>query len=835
MKRSFIGKLKQNVAEIAAPFVDLSPHSEEAIREVKRLQRNVGLAHQRGMKSVPPYLARSEHVLGEAISPSEPIKVVTPAYWRAAKWKYYPGEKRLRNVIAHEVAHQRLEALYDPLRIGHKPPFKSMRNNTVRIMKRSGIWKTMRKLGYALPLKTPLYATSDAEAALKSALRGNLASSVPITPALKSELKGDLAFGVPTATALKLEALSKLGPHKSRFRTILSAPSRLQSAEGRIFSTRRRLASKLGNPLIPLAEQQRASTRLPLLKKRLKRVQIRASRTPTGLPRYGLVAAIADAHMRGVDIPDRRARQLLGIPFYARVRPIRYAARKPPPSPLVEELGALRAAIKKRELTPESLRGRRRRTFFKDRLTGELWSRPGTLTHQDLGLQLAKTHNLTARESLRGRASKRNVVLWDLGMLFPGSGPKPLTRFDVKDTIDALRRQGYVAKKRVRAHVFPKTPTFARGLYAMSNQYAPENIRSLEGEMRQHKRPRRTRLQWHSRIFGGRGGLSSEELFRISQGKRSKTPVYIYPYVKTAPPEVNRILEETYRRHRKILAPQVATGRLTERESKKRAGIAAWQAVKRAGYKKVKKPMDVWEKQNYAFGRLKRWWKNIGTSPILEHQARLANRIARHPKVPRHIRKAAIKEAEELKKVTAVQARQARNLIVGAGVLPPIATMIGGAVLSRAMAPRQKEQYATLEQAKAVGEQIRRSVLRRGRVPNVVSIPVRGGYRRVRLTHRGEGIRAPAGLDPRKMLDIPAVQTEISELAVGALKQADLGVAKPTRRMIRFKRKPVWGKRALIAGGGVAAGSRLARGEEEPEPYARGAHKPLRIAGAAST
>ena len=133
------------------------------------------------------------------------------------------------------------------------------------------------------------------------------------------------------------------------------------------------------------------------------------------------------------------------------------------------------------------------------------------------------------------------------------------------------------------------------------SQYDPENVRTLEKEMRQHNVPSKTRLQWHSRVFGGSGGLKSEDIYKISRKKEAKKGVYIFPYVKTAPPEVNRILEETYRRHRKDLSSRVNAGDLTEREAKQRAAIASWAAVKRAGYRKVKKPMDVWEKQQQYF------------------------------------------------------------------------------------------------------------------------------------------------------------------------------------------------------------------------------------------
>jgi len=131
-------------------------------------------------------------------------------------------------------------------------------------------------------------------------------------------------------------------------------------------------------------------------------------------------------------------------------------------------------------------------------------------------------------------------------------------------------------------------------------QHNPKYIRTLEGELRQHKVPLRTRLQWLSRVFGGRGGLKSEDLYRISQKRKPAGPVYIYPYVKNAPPEVNRILEETYRRHREETRPLVEAGKLDERKAKTMAAIAAWTNVRKAGYRKVHKMQPTWEK--YAYG-----------------------------------------------------------------------------------------------------------------------------------------------------------------------------------------------------------------------------------------
>lgn len=123
----------------------------------------------------------------------------------------------------------------------------------------------------------------------------------------------------------------------------------------------------------------------------------------------------------------------------------------------------------------------------------------------------------------------------------------------------------------------------------------PKFVKTYFNELRQHKVPFRQRMQWLSRIYGGRGGYTSEELYKIVTGKTT-AGYYIFPFVKNAPPEVNRILERTYRKHRRGLAPKVAAGALTEKESKKISGIASWQAVKRAGYVKVTKPAPTWVK-----------------------------------------------------------------------------------------------------------------------------------------------------------------------------------------------------------------------------------------------
>jgi hypothetical protein len=63
--------------------------------------------------------------------------------------------------------------------------------------------------------------------------------------------------------------------------------------------------------------------------------------------------------------------------------------------------------------------------------------------------------------------------------------------------------------------------------------------------------------------------------------------------VKHAPPELNRILEETYRRHRKGSRAAVEAGTLTERRAKTNASIAAWTNVKKR-FRKERKMADVW-------------------------------------------------------------------------------------------------------------------------------------------------------------------------------------------------------------------------------------------------
>jgi len=119
---------------------------------------------------------------------------------------------------------------------------------------------------------------------------------------------------------------------------------------------------------------------------------------------------------------------------------------------------------------------------------------------------------------------------------------------------------------------------------AKKGRYAPEFIRSYFNELEQHGVPFRTRMQWLSRNYGGKGGYTSEELYKIATGKGVDS-YYIYPFVKNAPPEVNRILEQTYRTRRKAGA------------SKKVAGIIAWKKVRKAGYVQEKRMQPVWVKK----------------------------------------------------------------------------------------------------------------------------------------------------------------------------------------------------------------------------------------------
>ncbi|GAJ07481.1 unnamed protein product, partial [marine sediment metagenome] len=80
--------------------------------------------------------------------------------------------------------------------------------------------------------------------------------------------------------------------------------------------------------------------------------------------------------------------------------------------------------------------------------------------------------------------------------------------------------------------------------YALNDSRSPVYVRSYYNELKQHDVPHRTRMQWLSRVYGGRGGYTSEELYKIVTGRTPRGgSYYIYPFVKGAPPEVNRILE----------------------------------------------------------------------------------------------------------------------------------------------------------------------------------------------------------------------------------------------------------------------------------------------------
>lgn len=138
--------------------------------------------------------------------------------------------------------------------------------------------------------------------------------------------------------------------------------------------------------------------------------------------------------------------------------------------------------------------------------------------------------------------------------------------------------------------------------------YALEDTRYVKTyftEMKQHGVPFRTRMQWLSRVYGGRGGYTSEQLYEIVTGKSRSKPYYIFPFVKSAPPAVNRILEATYRRHRAQLAQKVEAGEMTDKEAKVAAAIASWAKVKQAGYIRKVKPRAAWVKKgSYAMNPL---------------------------------------------------------------------------------------------------------------------------------------------------------------------------------------------------------------------------------------
>ena len=373
------------------------------------------------------------------------------------------------------------------------------------------------------------------------------------------------------------------------------------------------------------------------------------------------------------------------------------------------------------------------------------------------------------------------------------------------------------------------------------SQYDPENVRTLEKEMRQHNVPSRTRLQWHSRVFGGSEGLKSEDIYKISRKKEAKKGVYIFPYVKTAPPEVNRILEETYRRHRKDLSSRVNAGDLTERESKQQAAIASWAAVKRAGYRKVKKPMNVWEKQQqYAkvglFKKAGKWWKNLGRNPYLEHQAKVAHRITaaleKQPGTPPEVMRLMRRESGELRNLAKEGGRSARRLIIGAGVIPPLVTTAAGVAASEALSRRRErqheQQYAIPEsaQTQALWGQTRQRWLKHGRMPKALMVPTSSGrFVRVKTVFPTSepAARASSPSMRRKLLNNPQVQTEMADMIAGEIHKVSHEPT-PERRMIRFKKKPTGHLTSalLVGGGAVAGGAHLARKrrrEQEQEHY----------------
>jgi len=142
------------------------------------------------------------------------------------------------------------------------------------------------------------------------------------------------------------------------------------------------------------------------------------------------------------------------------------------------------------------------------------------------------------------------------------------------------------------------------------------SVRSLWNEMKQHAVPEPTRMQWLSRQFGGHGGYSSEELAALVQPDyKPGTPVYIFPYVKGAPPEVNRILERVYR------------GEREKGRTKPQSGIIAWRAVRAAGYEPEMRPMKQWVKR-----------RDYAMSYDLKEMARLAKQLASHAGLKRELK-----------------------------------------------------------------------------------------------------------------------------------------------------------------------------------------------------
>lgn len=133
-------------------------------------------------------------------------------------------------------------------------------------------------------------------------------------------------------------------------------------------------------------------------------------------------------------------------------------------------------------------------------------------------------------------------------------------------------------------------------------------------------------MQWLSRIYGGRGGYSSEELYKIVTGKTADV-YFIFPFVKNAPPEVNRILERVYRRHRE------------QGDTKVASAIAAWTTVRRAGYVKITKSVPIWVKRSTNMEQM----KIVTNYGIAVTAARMLGKglvtsgkvVKRHPKIVR--------------------------------------------------------------------------------------------------------------------------------------------------------------------------------------------------------
>jgi len=99
-------------------------------------------------------------------------------------------------------------------------------------------------------------------------------------------------------------------------------------------------------------------------------------------------------------------------------------------------------------------------------------------------------------------------------------------------------------------------------------------VRTLDKELRQHKVPRQQRLQWLSRVYGGKGGLISEEIELALKGRYPAKQVFIMPYVKKAPREMNVLLQKAYKRRREQGLNRTA------------AASQAWREVKKAGWKR---------------------------------------------------------------------------------------------------------------------------------------------------------------------------------------------------------------------------------------------------------